>query len=152
MKIIAKEDVALLVLRLVGLGMAFGHGWGKIVALSAGRGDGFIGAVAGLGFPAPGLFAWAAALAEFVGGLCVALGLGTRVASGFAAFTMLVAAFGRHQAHRHLLVTLGLDRASEETIKAWGNPELALVYLVVFLTITVMGPGRLALDQLIRKR
>jgi putative oxidoreductase len=152
MKLISKEDVGLLILRLVGLGMAFGHGWSKIVALSAGQGDRFVEAVAGLGFPAPGLFAWAAALAEFVGGLCVAFGLGTRVASSFAAFTMLVAAFGRHQAHRHLLVTLGLDHASEETIKAWGNPELALVYLVVFLTIAVTGSGRLALDPLIRKR
>jgi len=64
--------------------------------------------VANLGFPAPALFAWAAALAEFLGGLLVFLGLGTRVAAAFAAFTMVVAGFARHKAHLHFAAWLGL--------------------------------------------
>ncbi len=142
------RDLALLLLRLSGVGLAVGHGWGKVVALSGGGGERLIAGVAELGFPAPGLFAWAAALAEFAGGLCVALGLGTRIAAGFAAFTMFVAAFGRHKAHAHLAASLGLLEASPDTLKAWGSPELALVYLAVFLSVALVGPGRFALDAM----
>jgi putative oxidoreductase len=147
------KDVALLILRLTGLLLSLGHGWGKVASLSSGGGGRFVQAVADLGFPLPGLFAWAAALAEFLGGLCVALGLGTRVAAGFAAFTMAVAAFLRHRAHAHLLGWAGLTSPSEEALKAWGNPELSLVYLAIFLAIALLGAGRLALDPLLgRKR
>jgi putative oxidoreductase len=142
------RDLALLLLRLSGVGLAVGHGWGKVVALSGGGGERLIAGVAELGFPAPGLFAWAAALAEFAGGLCVGLGLGTRVAAGFAAFTMFVAAFGRHKAHAQLAAGLGLIAPSADTLKAWGSPELALVYLAAFLAIALIGPGRFALDAM----
>ena len=147
------RDLALLILRLSGLGLAAAHGWSKFTSLSTGGGERFIAGVAALGFPVPVVFAWAAALSESVGGLCVTLGLGTRVASGFAAATMFVAAFVRHKAHAHLAVNLGLMQASEETLKAWGNPELALMYLGAFVTIALTGPGRFALDALFgRKR
>ena len=127
------------------------HGWGKLVGLMVGQSR-FAEGVAALGFPAPGAFAWAAALSEFVGGLCVALGLGTRFAAGLAAITMAVAAFGRHQAHGHLLNWLGITPVPATTLEAWGNPELALVYLALLLGITLLGPGRLALDSLLGKK
>jgi putative oxidoreductase len=146
------SDLGLLLLRLTGLGMALAHGLGKIVALASGRGDGFIAGVESLGFPLPALFAWAAALAEFLGGLGVALGLGTRVAAAFAAFTMFVAAFLRHHALQHLLVVLGALDASEETVRSWGNPELALVYLLAFATLTLTGGGRFSLERRLRRR
>jgi len=147
------RDVALLILRLAGLGLALAHGWAKVAALASGGGDPFIEAVAGLGFPLPGLFAWAAALAEFAGGLAVGLGLATRIAACFAAFNMAVAAFGRHHAHLHLLNAIGLLHATPEQLKSWGNPELALVYLAIFLAIALLGGGRFALDTLLgRKR
>jgi putative oxidoreductase len=147
------RDVAVLILRLAGLGLALAHGWGKVAALAMGSGDRFVEGVASLGFPLPALFAWAAALAEFGGGLAVALGLGTRVAAGFAAFTMAVAAFGRHHAHELLLVKLGLAGATPDQLKAWGNPELALVYLALFLGVALLGGGRFSLDAgLGRKR
>jgi putative oxidoreductase len=145
------QDVSLLLLRLAGLGLALGHGWGKLVSLASGQGAGFVEAVAKLGFPLPGLFAWAAALAEFVGGLCVALGLATRVAAAFAAVDLAVAAFLRHHAHAHLLAYLGLLRIPAETQAKWGNPELALVYLAIFLAIGLAGPGRLSLDRVARR-
>jgi putative oxidoreductase len=146
------NDLALLILRLSGLGMALAHGLGKVAALSAGEGDGFIAGVESLGFPLPGLFAWAAALAELLGGLCVALGLGTRVAAAFAGFTMFVAAFVRHHALQHLLVAMGAMKASEETTRSWGNPEMALLYLVVFATLALTGGGRFSLDRLLPGR
>lgn len=143
------KDLGLLLLRLAGGGLALAHGWGKVVSLSAGQGERFIAGVAELGFPAPGLFGWAAALAEFVGGLCVVLGLATRVAATLAAFTMAVAAFARHKAHLQLFAHLGLLQVTPDTLKAWGNPELALVYLAVFLAVALIGPGRFALDAML---
>lgn len=110
------------------------------------------GSVAKLGFPLPTAFAWAAALAEFVGGLLVAFGLFTRVGAGLAAFTMFVAAFFQHHAFSRLLVSLKLRYVSEETLKGWGNPELALMYLAVLVAILIMGPGRIAFDSVIGKR
>lgn len=146
------KDLALLLLRLSGLGLALAHGLGKVLALSGGQGDRFVEGVASLGFPLPGLFAWAAALAEFLGGLCVALGLGTRVAAAFAGFAMFVAAFVRHHAFQHLLVAVGAMRASEETVRSWGNPELALLYLLAFATLTLAGGGRFALERVLSRR
>ena len=147
-----KKDTALLLLRLAGLGLAFGHGWGKISTLAAGEGDRFIAGVEALGFPLPAVFAWAAALAEFAGGLFVALGFGTRIAASFAAFTMFVAAFGRHQFQQHVMVALGLSQATPDEVKKWGNPEMALIYLICFLAIVLLGGGRFSLDPLFFKR
>jgi len=146
------NDAGLLLLRLCGLFLALGHGWGKVSALATGHAGGFIAGVGGLGFPLPGLFAWAAALSEFAGGLCVALGVGTRVAAAFAAFTMGVAAFLRHHALQHLLVAVGAMQASEETRRSWGNPESALVFLLVFTTLVLAGGGRFALERIWRRR
>lgn len=141
------NDLALVLLRLSGLGLALAHGYGKVAALAAGEGDRFIAGVESLGFPLPGLFAWAAALAELLGGLCVALGLGTRVAAAFAGFAMFVAAFGRHHAFQHLLVAVGAMQVPEETVRSWGNPELALLYLLAFGTLVLTGGGRFSLDR-----
>jgi len=145
-------DVALLLLRMAGLLLAVNHGWGKVQALATGEGEGFVNGVAGLGFPLPVVFAWSAALSEFAGGLLVALGLGTRIAAGFAASTMFVAAFIRHKALQHLLVWIGVLSVSEETQRSWGNPEAALVFLIVFLAVAVLGGGRFALDRIVRRR
>jgi putative oxidoreductase len=139
------RDIGLLILRLAGVYLALGHGWGKIVGLASGQ-SGFVQGVAALGFPAPLVFAWAAALAELVGGLCVALGLFTRWAAAFAAFNMFVACFVRHRALSHFLSWLGIAPASEEAVKAWGNPELAFTYLVIMVGVALLGPGAFSVD------
>jgi putative oxidoreductase len=146
------HDLGLLLLRLAGLGLALAHGWGKLERFATGQGGRFVEGVAKLGFPQPELFGWAAALSEFAGGILVTLGLGTRVAACFAAFTMGVAAFVRHRAHEHLLVVLGARSATPETLEAWGDPEGALLYLAAFLAIALLGPGRFALDALWGRR
>jgi putative oxidoreductase len=147
-----RNDIGLLLLRLAGLGLALAHGWGKVEALSTGHADGFVRAVAELGFPLPLFFSWASALAEFLGGILVALGLGTRIAAGLVAVNMAVAAFRRHHALARFAASVGLVSVAPDTLKGWGNPELALIYLVVSLTIVLLGPGRLALDPLVRRR
>lgn len=138
------RDLGLLILRLAGLYLAVAHGWGKIVGLASGE-TRFLEGVARIGFPMPLVFAWAAALSEFAGGLAIALGLFTRWAAPFAAFTMFVAAFGGHRAFSQILVWLHLAPASED-LKKWGNPELAIVYMLVCLAVGLLGPGRFSID------
>ena len=139
-------DVALLVLRLAGLSLAIFHGWGKLQGLLLGTSR-FADGLASMGIPMPVAFAWAAALAETVGGVLVFLGFGTRIAAAFCAITMLVAAFVRHHAYDQLLGKLGLATITPEAEKIWGNPELALMYLLAFLALCFAGAGRLSLDR-----
>lgn len=123
-------DIGLLILRLgVGLAMAFGHGIGKIPPS-----EGFVEGTAAMGFPVPVVFAWAAALSEFLGGILIALGLLTRPAALMLAGTMAVAAFVRHVAD------------------PFSTKELALVYLVASLALLIAGAGRYALDARFRPR
>jgi putative oxidoreductase len=113
-----------------GLTLALGHGLGKVT----GDMSGFAQGVEKLGFPAPLFFAWCAALAEFLGGLAVALGLLTRPAALFAGFTMLVALF-RHRGD------------------PFGKAELSLLYLTVMVAVLLIGAGPFSLDaRLFRKK
>jgi putative oxidoreductase len=140
------DDFALLLMRVgFGLGIALAHGLPKVQALLAGD-TGFVQGVARLGFPSPHAFAWISALIELVGGLAVALGLFTRPFAGLNAANMIVAGFWRHHAHDQLLGITGMRVWTEEQLKAWGRPELALVYLLGFLALLLMGAGAYAFD------
>ncbi len=144
-------DAALFVLRLSGLGLALAHGWPKVERLLSGQGAPFIEGVANLGFPYPIVFAWAATIAELVGGSLIVLGLLTRMAAGFAAFTMFVAAFLRHRLAQQTLAFFGINPVSAEVLESWGNPERAALYLLIFVALALMGGGRFSLDRLVRK-
>lgn len=123
-------DIGLLILRVAfGLALAFGHGLGKLPPSA-----GFIETTGSLGFPAPSLFAWAAGLSEFVGGVLLAIGLLTRPAGFFIAATLGVAAFVQHAGD------------------SFGDRELALAYFVVGVAFAVMGAGRYAVDTSLRRR
>ena len=140
------DDLALLLLRLgFGLGMALAHGLPKVQALMGGD-PSFPQGVAKLGFPYPLAFAWMSALIELVGGTCVALGLFTRPFAALGALNMAVAAFVRHHAHHQLLGVMGLRAFPEDVLKAWGRPEPALVYLLGFTALLLMGAGAFGLD------
>lgn len=131
-------DLGLLIGR-VGIGalMAIGHGWFKLPP-----GKGFVGTVESLGFPAPTLFAWAAALAEFGGGLLLALGLLTRPAALLIVLTMGVAAFGAH-ANDPWLAAQARGGASK---------EMALLFLIPSLMFLLTGPGHLSIDAMIHSK
>lgn len=122
-------DTGLLVLRLgAGLFMAIGHGLGKMPPS-----EGLIKSTADMGFPMPALFAWSAALSEFIGGLLIALGLFTRPAAFFWICTMGTAAFIRH---------------AEDP---FSTKEKALLYLTVGLCLALMGGGKFSLSKVLFK-
>jgi putative oxidoreductase len=112
-----------------GLALALAHGLPKVMG-DMGR---FAQGVAELGLPYPLYFAWAASLAELVGGLMVALGLFTRPAAFFAATTLAVALY-RHR------------------MDDFGRMELAVLYLAVFLAAVFIGGGPLSFDARMRRR
>lgn len=146
------RDWGLLIIRLAGLYLAFGHGLGKLVPLATGAGDSWIAAVESLGFPMPIAFAWASALAETIGGLCLAFGLYTRTAAFFVAFNMGVAALVRHRAAVHFLGWIGLASPTAEELQAAGNPERAILYLLIAIGLLILGGGNLSLDTRLQQR
>ena len=73
------------------------------------------------------------------------------MAAAFAAITMAVAAFMRHRLAHHVLVWLGVMDVPPETVKSWGDPELAAVYLAIFLAIALMGSGRFSVDRFLHR-
>jgi len=122
--------IGLAILRVfTGLSMAFAHGLGKVPPS-----EGFIEGTGKMGFPLPELFAWLAGLAEFGGGLLLALGLMTRPAAFFMGSTMLVAAFIRH----------GDDPFSSQ--------EKALLFLFIAVAFVCIGAGKYGIDTWIRPR
>ncbi len=125
-------DAGLLVLRVAMFGLlALGHGLGKLPVSQD-----FIDTTAGMGFPLPVLFAWAAALAEFGGGLLLVLGLLTRPTAFFVAFTMLVAIVGVH----------------EMALMGPTGGEKPFLYLIGAVTLMLTGPGRFSVDAQLARR
>lgn len=115
-------DVALLILRLA-IGVIFIlHGYGKLFGDAPGM-TAFTGMVAQIGFPAPGLFAYAAALSEFFGGIALLLGVATNFATSLIAMVMLVALVG---------------------VKKFALPlaDVDLALLAIAIAIYCMGPGK----------
>lgn len=118
-------DLGLLVLRLVlGLGLAV-HGYDKIAHGMAA----FIELLRSEHVPFPAVLAWAVALIELAGGLCVALGLCARIAALLPAFTLLVGV---------LLVHMG-----QPFLGGW---ELPILYLGGLVAIAALGPGKFSVD------
>jgi putative oxidoreductase len=62
------------------------------------------------------------------------LGLGTRIAAAALSFTMLVIVFLAH---------------GDDPFK---KKELAILYLLIYITLVFTGPGKYSLDNLINKR
>ena len=100
--------------------------------------DAFAAYLASLGLPAPMFFSWAAALAEFGGGLLLLLGLFTRVAALFIAVTMLVAALLVH-------VPSGFPTTSVGTAYTIG--EYTWVLIATSVSLIISGPGRYSLER-----
>jgi putative oxidoreductase len=117
----------LLILRLSAGGFMLTHGYPKLTRLFE-SGEIKFGDPLGIG-PAASLVL--AVFAEFICSILVGLGLFTRLATVPLIITMLVAAFIAH----------GEDPFSKK--------ELALMYILVYVTLLVFGGGKYSMDELI---
>jgi putative oxidoreductase len=118
----------------VTVGVVFiGTGWGKLHNMA-----GTVEAFRGWGVPMPEINARVASCTEFFGGILILLGLGSRLVALPLAFTMVVAILTAKRGDIDGVTTLlGFEEWS---------------YLVMFLTIALIGPGALSLDALIARR
>lgn len=118
------KDLGLALLRIGSSALLLTHGFSKFQKLISG--DFEFGDPIGIG-AAPTLFL--AVLAEFVCPILIILGFKTRWAAIFPAVTMVVAAFIVH---------------AQDAI---GVKEKALLFLIAFVSISLLGAGKYSIDK-----
>ena len=119
------NNIALLILRVVFAGsMLYGHGLNKLNRLI--EGDLSFANPIGIG-EAPTLVL--AVFSEFLAPLFILVGYKTKVFSFFPAATMFVAAFIVHLSD------------------PFARKEKAILFLIVFIVIMMMGPGKYSIDR-----
>lgn len=117
-------NIGLAFLRISASAMMLTHGYPKFQKLLSG--DFEFGDPLGLG-ATPTLFL--AIISEFICPILVMIGFKTRWAALPTAITMAVAAFVAHAQD------------------PFGNKEKALLFLTVFVTIMLLGPGKYSVDK-----
>jgi putative oxidoreductase len=130
----AQYGAALLAIRLVMGPMLAYHGWRK---LDAGVGR-FVATVARDGFPLPELLARATIVIELVGGICIALGLLSRLWAALITTQFL-----------WIVAQVKWDIGVLGPPGRGGGFELDLLYAVTSVAVLLAGPGRWAMDHLI---
>lgn len=115
------------------IGLVFlATGWGKLHNL-----DAVTGFFESLGIPGARFNAVFVSSIEFVGGILLILGLGTRIVSALLIGVMAVAIWTAKLPELHGIVDL------VNTIE--------LTYLALFVWLTVHGPGVVSVDHLVRR-
>jgi putative oxidoreductase len=131
------ESPFLLVVRVYWGWQFMQTGWGELADL--GKVTNYF---TSLGIPAPALNAYFISGLEFVGGILLAMGLGSRVIAFLLAADMAVAYYlGDHDA----------------LLSFFSNPDkfyaaAPFTFLVASLIVLIFGPGKLALDTLVGNR
>jgi putative oxidoreductase len=125
-----RDDLGLLILRVgVSLGM-LSHGYPKFLALISGNPIKFADPI-GIGMTASLALA---VFSEFICSILLIVGYKTRLASIPLAITMFVAAFVIHAQD------------------PFGRKEKAILYLLTYIVIFLLGAGRLSLDTMFGKK
>ena len=131
-------DIGLLVLRAAGLLLAFTFGIQKIgwylTAFHSGKPLSSIGLaplIAHVGFPLPVILALWITLNESIGAFFVGIGFLTR----FAAVSL----------------ALGMVGALYTSVRLGEDWLRAALYLIVFFSLSITGPGRFSVDHLFNK-
>jgi putative oxidoreductase len=130
------KDIGILLARIgVGSAYLFVHGWGKIME-GPERWVKLGNAMNNFGITYVHVFwGFMASLSEFGGGILLILGLFTRTAASFMAFTMLVAAIN------HL-----------SKLDPWGRVIYPIEMLSVLILIIFIGAGKYSLDNVFFKK
>lgn len=123
-------DVALFILRVGAAALILTHGIPKLLMLFGGAEIQFADPI-GLGMETSLTLS---VFAEFICAILLGLGLGTRLAAIPLIINMSVAYFIFH---------------AQDPFKA---KELALIYLLIFVTLLITGSGKYALDHYLLKR
>lgn len=127
-------QLGIAILRIV-VGIVFlAHGQQKLFAFGL---PAVTKMMAGMGFPEPHVAAMVVSLVEFVGGIVLVLGLGTRWAAILLAIEMAVAV-GKVHLHNGLF-------------SARGGFEFPLTLLAACIALALAGPGSPALDRFSRR-
>lgn len=115
----------------IGLMIFYVHGWHKLEGWIAYLRHGIpwklTEEIAGMHFPAPLTSAVAATLVQFICSLFVIVGFFTRINAAFLACVLGVAIFQNLLSHR--------------------DPQLAILYTLVVVTLVLMGGGTFSLDS-----
>lgn len=129
-----QAGIALALLRVV-LGVIFvAHGGQKLFVFGV---DGVAGGFEQIGIPLPAVTAIVVSLIEFVGGLAILAGVGTRIAAGSVAFVMAGAITFAH-------LPQGFFNP--------GGVEFPLMLMTAALALVVAGSGSFSLDAQIARR
>ena len=130
------RDAGILFIRLgFGFAFIFVHGYDKIMGGPA-LWEKIGGAMGQYGLTfAPVFWGFMASVSEFAGGILILLGLFTRPASAFMAFTMLTA---------FMMHTSKLD--------PWNRAIYPMEMFAVFMGLLFLGAGKFSIDALIAKR
>ena len=131
-------DLGLLVIRLV-FGLTFAaHGAQKLFGWFGGYGiAGTGGFLETLGFRPGKIFATAAGLGEFLGGLLLALGFLGPVGPALMIAGMLVAMITVHRKNKFFVATNGIEHP--------------LLFMTAAIGLALTGPGRYSLDAVLGK-
>lgn len=125
---------ALLLLRgYAGAVVLLAHGLPKLRELVAGDRH-LVALVAGMGLPAPELFAWLSALTQVLGSTALIAGAATRAAALGVATTIAIGMLGVHLGDPFQIV------------------EAGIAYVVMLAAIAILGPGDLSVDRVVRDR
>ncbi|MGO3886678.1 MAG: DoxX family protein [Mycetocola sp.] len=131
----SSASLGLLVLRLALGGLMLAHGLQKLLVWGV---AGTQGSFAEMGVPMADIAAIGVIAVEVVGGVLIALGLGTRVVGVLIAIDMLVALF---------LVHLSAGPFASE-----GGYELVLAFAAIGVALSLTGAGRYSGDAMIAAR
>lgn len=137
------DDVAATIARLALGVMILPHGLQKTLGWFGGYGFsgtmGFFTDTMGI----PWIFAFAAILAESVGGLMLILGLGARVASALVGITLFVAALTSHIQNGFFMNWFGQQQGE--------GIEFFILALGLALIVVLKGAGKLSADRALFK-